>query len=133
MSALPPYNPDAAERRIFMLPVAGALDVLPELADRLGELTTCHTDSEGLVLALQDFFGPAVSVSLLGRDGAEWLDGQGDALFVAAPDRLDAALRRLIGAPPGTARVRFAAGALTEVQVVAGHAVVRHLNQGRAV
>jgi len=135
LSALPPYNPDVADRTIFLLAAGGALDALPGLMGSLGAVRACFADSEDLTLALAELFGGEVRAGLLPRPGNDGLasEGEGDVLVVAAGDRLDAILRGLLGAPDGTATFRFEPGALTEVQVFGTRAVVRHLNQGRAV
>ena len=133
MSALPPYNPEAADSRVFMLPAGGAEDAIPGLMAGLGGVRACYADSEGLTLALAQLFGPQVRAGLLPPGGAIVPEGDGDVLVVAAPDRLEAILRGLLKAPPGTAGFRFVPGALTEVQLIDGRALVRHLNQGRAI
>jgi hypothetical protein len=114
MSSLPPYNPDRSERSLWLLNVATSPPQRRRLMASVGP-------SE--VVEASDATGLEERVRAANRE----------ITVVAREATLEALVLALVGGHEGMARLRFAPGALSQVQMLPDRAVVRHLNLGRAV
>jgi hypothetical protein len=111
MSSLPPYNPGPSERRLWLLNSEGSAAEREQLLASTGA-------SEVLVVVGEE--------GLLERVRSM----AGDVAVVAPEAVLEALLMELVGGRQGAARLRFLPGRLSQVQMLEGRAVLRHLNLG---
>ena len=114
MSALPPYNPPPSGHRLWLLNSETPADDLERLLD-----STCGAERVERVAT----DNPAEIRRLLEAS-------DGDLVMVAPEETLQSVVLALIGGKPGMARLRLLPGAVSQVQVLSGRAVVRHLNLG---
>jgi hypothetical protein len=111
MSSLPPYNPAPSERRLWLLNSEGPA------AERERLLASTHVEQVVVVVS---------GKGLLDRVRASDVD-----VAVVAPESvLEELVLELVSGRRGAARLRFLPGYLTQVQMLDGRAVVRHLNLG---
>jgi hypothetical protein len=111
MSSLPPYNPPPSERRLWLLNSEGSA------AERQGLLASTGVSQVLVVVSGEGLIDRLRSMAV-------------DVAVVAPESVLDGLVRELVGGRPGTARLRFLPGCLTQVQMLEDRAVVRHLNLG---
>jgi len=111
VSALPPYNPQPTESRLWLVNDATPAADLEHLLEYAAGAEPVATDD------------PVELRRLLQAS-------TGDLVLVAPEERLQTIVLALIGGRPGMARLRFLPGAISQVQVLSGRAVVRHLNRG---
>jgi hypothetical protein len=111
VSALPPYNPPPTESRLWLLNSETSDADLERLLGSAAGAEPVATDD------------PAELRRLLEASAR-------DLLLVASEEKLQEVVLALIGGRPGMARLRFLPGAISQVQVLSGRAVVRHLNRG---
>jgi hypothetical protein len=111
MSSLPPYNPPPSKRRLWLLNSEGSAAERERLLASTGARQVIEVgDGEGLLDRVRTIATEAA---------------------VVAPEAvLEGLLLELVGGRPGAARIRFLPGCLTQVQILEGRAVVRHLNVG---
>lgn len=114
MSALPPYNPPPTDRSLWLVNSETPADDLQRLLDSAGA-------GEGAERVATDDLAELRRILEA---------GDGDLVMVAPEETLQAVVLALIGGKPGMARLRFLPGAVSQVQVLSGRAVVRHLNLG---
>ncbi len=111
MSALPPYNPPPKQSRLWLVNSETAEADLERLLESAAGAEPVATDDTAELRRLLEA-------------------SAGDLVLVAPEEKLEAVVLALIGGRPGMARLRFLPGAISQVQVLSGRAVVRHLNRG---
>jgi hypothetical protein len=111
MSSLPPYNPSPSERRLWLLNSEGAA------AERERLLASTGVTQVLVVVGAQGLLERVRSTAA-------------DIAVVAPEVVLEGLVLAMVGGRPGAARLRFLPGYLTQVQLVEGRAVLRHLNLG---
>jgi hypothetical protein len=111
MSSLPPYNPASSDHTVWLLNSATPPADRERLLGVVPDAEVVHSDD-------------LESLRELVRSGAP------DVVVVAAETTLEALVLGLIGGTPGKGRMRFLAGALSQIQMFPDRSLVRHLNPG---
>lgn len=111
MSSLPPYNPSPSERRVWLLNSEGPA------AERERLLVSTGVSEVMVVVGAEGLLDRVRSITT-------------DTAVVAPAAVLEGLVLELVGGRPGAARLRFLPGYLTQVQLLEGRAVLRHLNLG---
>ena len=111
MSSLPPYNPSRSERVLWLVNRGTPEGAMRTLLASVPPAERVDSDDPGELFALIE----ATSA---------------DMVVVAAEEALQSLVLTLIGGRPGTARLRFLPGAVSQLQMLSGQAVLRHLNRG---